>query len=107
MDGKVIRVNSWKGFKYLLIKHNVREIAYNIEMGIPARHLTVLRLILPIGNIRYVFIDTASGGKLRKTGMPLSKDKMGNMHIRGEDVIKFIRLKIGGKEIRLHSYWSM
>jgi len=107
MSRRVIRVNSWEKFKRLLIEHNVREMAYNIEMGVPARHLTALRLILPIGNVQYVFIDTASGRKLRRTGIPLSEDDMGNMYIKDEDVVSFIKSEIGGKEIRLYSYWSM
>ena len=85
----------------------MKEIAYNIEMGIPARYLTALRLILPIGNIQYVFIDAASGGKLRKTGIPLSEDEMGNIYVKDEDVVGFIKSEVGGKEIRLYSYWSM
>jgi len=107
MDGKVIRVNYWKKFRHLLIKHNVKEIAYNIEMGIPARHLTALRLILPISNIQYVFIDTASGKKLRKTDIWVSEDEMENIYIKDEDIIDFIKSEVGRKEIRLHSYWSM
>ena len=107
MSGRVVRVHSWKDFKNLLMKHGVREVAYNIEMGIPARHLTTLRLILSIGNIRYVFIDTAGGMKLRRTGIPLSRDEMGNLYIRDEDVASFIKSETGGREIKLRSYWSM
>ncbi|MCD6470750.1 hypothetical protein J7L29_08155 [Candidatus Bathyarchaeota archaeon] len=46
MSNKVVRIKSWEEFKQLIIKPE--SIAYNIEMGIPARNLTGPRLILPI-----------------------------------------------------------
>jgi len=32
---------------------------------------------------------------------------MGNIYIKDEDIIDFIKSEVGRKEIRLHSYWSM
>ena len=64
--GKVIRVNSWKEFRHLLIKHNVKEIAYSIEMEIPAI-FNSLKTYLTYWQYSIVFVDTASG-KTKKDG---------------------------------------
>jgi len=100
-------VKSWEEFKQLIMEHRPESIAYNIEQGIPARHLTGLRLILPIKGTQYVFIDNAVGNHLRKTGIPLRKDDLGNLHIRDEDVKIFVKSELKMKNLKLHSYWTM
>ena len=107
MSGKVIRVKSWKEFKRLIMEHKPESIAYNIEQGLPAKHLTCLRLILPIKGIQYIFIDNAVGNRLRKTGIPLHRDNLGNIYIRDEDVKSFVRSELKMKNLKLHSYWTM
>lgn len=107
MNGKVVKVKSWEEFKQLIIKHNPKSIAYNIEQGIPARHLTSLRLILPAGRTQYVFIDTVAGDRLRRTGILLHRDDLGNMYIKDEDVTNFVRSEIKRKDLKVHSYWTM
>ena len=107
MAGRVIRVNSWEEFKKLVMEHKAETIAYNIEQGVPARHLTSLRLILPIRGVQYVFIDTASGESLRRTGIMLHRDKLGNNYIRDEDVINFLKSELKMKNLKAYSYWSM
>lgn len=106
MSGSVVRVDSWEEFKQLVKRYDVRELAYRIEMGIPARHLTGLRLILPVTGTQYVFIDTASGDRLKKTGIRLRVDKLGNMYISDEDIINFVRSELK-KDIKLYSYFTM
>lgn len=105
--GRVVRVDSWEEFKQLIKKYGVKEIAYRIEMGVPARNLTGLRLILPTLDAQYIFVDTAAGDRLRKTGIKLRVDELGNMYISDEDVINFIKLDVGDKEIKLYSYFTM
>jgi hypothetical protein len=107
LNGRVIRVDLWEEFKNLLIKYDVKELVYRIEMSVPAKYLTSLRLILPTSSVQYVFIDTASGDKLRKTGIAIHRDKLGNMYIRDEDVINFIRSELNKKDLKIRSYWSM
>ncbi|MCK4885289.1 hypothetical protein KAS24_04375 [Candidatus Bathyarchaeota archaeon] len=107
MNSKVVRVKTWKEFKQLIIKHNSSRIAYNIEQGVPARHLSGLRLILPVKGTQYVFIDTADGDRLRKTAIPLHKDKYGNKYIKDEDVVNFVRSELKRKDFKLHSYWTI
>jgi len=100
-------VKSWEEFKRLIIEHHPKSIAYNIEQGVPARHLTGLRLILPAEGIQYVFIDTAAGDRLRKTGIQLHRNKRGNIYTRDEDVIEFVRSEVKRKDLKLHSYWTI
>lgn len=107
MSRRVVKVKSWSEFKQLIVEHDPESIAYNIEQAIPARHLTGLRLILPARGTQYVFIDTAAGDRLRKTGIPLHKDKLGNLYIRDEDVLDFVRSELKRKDLKLHSYWTM
>lgn len=107
MSGKVIRVDSWEEFKQLIKKHSVKEIAYRIEMGVPARHLTGLRFILPTPDAQYVFVDTAVGDRLRRTGIKLRIDEFGNMYISDEDVINFVRSEVEDKDVRLYSYFTI
>jgi len=105
--GRVVRVNSWEEFKRLVKKYGAKEIAYRVEMGVPAKHLTGLRLILPTSDAQYVFVDTAAGDRLRKTGIRLRVDELGNMYISDEDIINFVRSELGDKEIKLYSYFTM
>ena len=107
LSNKVVRVKSWEEFKQLIIKHKPESIAYNIEMGVPARNLTALRLILPIKGVQYVFIDNAVGNRLRRTRIPLHMDNLGNLYIKDEDVKNFVRSESKIKGLKLHSYWSM
>lgn len=106
MSSRVIKVDSWEEFKRLIRKYDVKELVYRIEMGVPARHLTSLRLILPTTDAQYVFIDTASEGKLKRTGIKLRVDELGNMYISDEDLINFIKSEIG-RNIKIHSYFTM
>lgn len=103
----MIRVNTWDEFKRLAIATHPSSIAYNIEQGIPARHLTSLRLILPIEKVQYVFLDFSRGNSLRKTGIPLHTDKRGNVHIRDEDVKNFITTELKRKDLRVCPYWTI
>lgn len=104
---RVVKVKSWEDFRRLIVGFNPRSIAYNIEQGIPAGHLTGLRLIIPVEEAQYVFIDTATGDRLRKTGIGLHRDKQGNIYIRDEDVVEFVRSEVNRKDLKLHSYWTI
>lgn len=104
---RVVRVKDWEDFKRLIVELNPQSIAYNIEQGVPARHLTGLRLIIPVEEAQYVLIDTAMGDRLRKTGISLHRDKQGNMYIRDEDVVEFVRSEVKRKDLKLHSYWTI
>ncbi|MCX8170389.1 MAG: hypothetical protein N3E47_00235 [Candidatus Bathyarchaeota archaeon] len=106
MSSKVVRVDSWEDFKHLVKKHGAKELAYRIEMGVPARNLTSLRLILPVIGVQYVFIDTAGGDRLKKTGIKFRVDDLGNVYLSDEDVINFVKSEIG-KDIKIYSYFTI
>jgi hypothetical protein len=106
-NNKIVRVKTWEEFKKLISKHNPKNITYNIEKGVPAKHLTGLRLILSIESIQYVFIDTNKKIKLRKTGIPIHKDNSENLYIRDADVIEFVRTSTKKKNLELYSYWTI
>ena len=82
-------------------------IAYDIEKGVPAKHLTGLRLILPVEHIQFVFLDTNIKNRLRKTGISLHKDSSGNLYISDDDIIKFVRMKTKKMDLKLHPYWTI
>ena len=103
----IVRVKSWEEFKQLIMKHKLESIAYNIEQSVPAKHLTGLRLILPIKGIQYFFIDNPIDDHLRKTSIPLHKDDLGNIYIKDEDVKSFVRSELKIKNLKLHFYWTI
>jgi hypothetical protein len=105
--GKVIRVKSWEKFRQLLIELKPSNIIYNLEKGVPAGSLKGLRLIITLGEAQYVFIDTAVGDSLRKTGIPLHKDGLGNQYITEEDLVRFIKQETGREDILFLSYWTI
>lgn len=107
LRGRIIKVKSWEEFKNLILKHHPKSIAYNIEQGIPLNNLTGLRLILPVKGVQYVFIDNVAGNYLRRTYIPLRKDKFGNLYIKDGDVIKFVKTQLKREDIKLHSYWTI
>ena len=89
MSSRVVRVKSWEEFKRLIVKHKPENIAYNIEQSVPAKHLTSLRLILPIRGTQYIFINNAVGDHSRRTGIPIYRDNLGNRYIKDEAVKNF------------------
>ena len=107
MSNIVVRVKSWEEFKQLIMKHKPESIAYNIEQSVPAKHLTGLRLILPIKGIQYFFIDNPIDGHLRKPSIPLHKDDLGNIYIKDEDAKSFVRSELKIKNLKLHFYWTI
>ena len=106
-NSRVIRIKSWEEFKKLIIENKPASLTYNIERGITAGHLSSLRLILPARGIQYVFIDTAAEERLRKTGIPLLKDNIGNLLLKDEDIKDFVRSAVKRKDLKLHSYWTI
>ena len=71
MNSRVVRVKSWWEFKQIIVKHKPENNAYNIEQGVPAKHLTSLRLILLIRGTQYVFINNAVGDRSRRTDISI------------------------------------
>jgi hypothetical protein len=102
-----VKVKTWKEFRHLISKNNPESITFSIEKSIPAKNLTILRLILTIKKVQYVFLDSNKKDKLRKTGIPLHKNSFGILCIKEDDVINFVRAKTKKKNLKLYTYWSI
>ncbi|MEM2145601.1 MAG: hypothetical protein QW279_09585 [Candidatus Jordarchaeaceae archaeon] len=103
----IVRVKTWDEFKQLIREHNPKSLCYNIQREATSRHLTSLRLILPVVEKQYVFIDNAHGNRLRKTGLRLHIDKSGTIYLRDEDVAEFVKTELGRKDLQIHPYWTV
>jgi len=107
LDGRVIRVKSWKDFKRIIEKSQPNSIIYSIEQGVPSKNLTCLRIIIPIEGIQYTFIDMAKGDRLRETKIKLHRDKIGNLYIRDEDVKELLKRELNIKDSKISAYWTI
>jgi uncharacterized membrane protein len=103
---KTIRVKTWQEFKELALEKNTKVVVYVIAQSIPARNHTGLKLILPVEGAQYIFVDSAEGDKLRRTGIPVRTDKKGNRFLTDEDVKSFLRAELNIKDLQILSYWT-
>ena len=105
--GKNVRVKTWEEFKGLAIEKKPKSIVYIIAQSIPAKNLTSLKLILPVEETQYIFVDCAKGNKLRKTGIPIHNDKKGNRFIEDADVKSFLMAELQREDLQIFSYWTI
>lgn len=105
--GRNIRVRTWEEFKRLAIEKKPKSIVYIIAQSIPAKHLTGLKLIMPVESTQYLFTDCAKGNKLRKTGIPIHKDKKGIFFIEDADVKSFLKEQLQRDDLQIFSYWTI
>ncbi len=103
---KTIRVNTWQEFKELALEKKPKSVVYVIAQSIPARNHTGLKLILPVEGAQYIFVDSAKGDKLRRTGIPVRTDKKGNRFLTDEDVKRFLRAQLEISDLKIFSYWT-
>jgi len=102
-----IRVKTWEEFKRLTMEKKPKSIVYIIAKSIPARNLTSLKLIMPIENMQYIFVDFAKGDALRQTGIPIDSNKEGTHFLEEHDVKKFLKKQLGTDELKIFSYWTI
>jgi hypothetical protein len=100
------RVKTWQEFKQLAYTKNPKSIVYVIAQSIPSRDHTGLRLILPVESAQYIFIDSAKGDVLRRTGIPIRTNPKGNRFLTDEDVKRFLRTELQIKDLKIFSYWT-
>ena len=101
-----VRVQTWEEFKNLAIKNRPQCIVYIIAHSVPTRDLTALKLLLPLQGIQYIFIDTAKGEKLRRTGIRIHTDKKGNRFLEDEDIKNFLKTQLQIDDLQIFSYWT-
>ena len=100
------RIKTWQEFKELAYTKKPKNIVYVIAQSIPARNHTGLKLILPVENAQYIFTDTAKDDTLRRTGIPIHKNRKGNRFLTDEDVIRFLRTELQIKDLQILAYWT-
>ncbi len=105
--GKNVRVKTWREFKRLAVEKKPKSIIYVIAQGIPAGHLTSLKLLLPVERTQYIFVDSAKGNKLRRTGIPIRTDKQGNRFIEDDDVKSYLKTQLQRDDLQIFSYWTI
>ena len=105
-EQKTIRVKSWQEFKETALEKKPKSVVYVIAQSIPASSHTGLKLILPVEGAQYIFVDSAKGDKLRRTGIPVRTDKKGNRFLTDEDVKSFLRAELPINGLQIFSYWT-
>ena len=104
--GKNFRVKRWEEFKSLAIENKPTSIVYIIAQSIPTRDLTSLKLLLPIGDTQYIFVDTAKDDRLRRTKIPIRTDKSGTRFLEDRDIKKFLKTQLQREDLQIFSYWT-
>jgi len=101
-----IRVKSWQEFKEKAFEKKPKSVVYVIAQSIPARDHTGLKLIFPVEGAQYIFVDSAKGDKLRRTGIPVHTNKKGHRFLTDEDVKNFLRTELQINNLQILSYWT-
>ena len=104
--GKNFRIKTWEKFKSLAIENKPASIVYIIAQSIPTRDLTSLKLLLPIGDTQYIFVDTAKDDRLRRTKIPIRTDKSGTRFLEDHDIKEFLKTQLQREDLQIFSYWT-
>ncbi len=105
-DVRTIRVRRWDDFRRLIMEAESKTLVYVIAQSIPAKDLTSLKLILPSEGVQYVFVDSASGDKLRQTGIRVRTDSKGTRFLEDDEVKDFLKRALKQKGLQIFSYWT-
>ena len=103
---ETIRVKTWQRFRELALEKKPKSVVYVIAQSIPARNHTGLKLIFPVEGAQYIFVDSAEGDRLRRTGIPVRTDRKGNRFLTDEDVKRFLRAQLEISGLQIFSYWT-
>ena len=101
-------MRGWEEFKQLVIKTKPDSVVYIIEQnGLSERkETTVLRLILPVPQAYYIYLDFPNGDALRETAVPIRRDKLGNRTLEDQDVRDFLKGAFGRSDLKIYSFWT-
>jgi hypothetical protein len=103
---ETLRVKTWQEFKEIAYAKNAKCVIYVIASSVPAKNHTGLRLILPVEGIQYIFIDTAKGDVLRRTGIRTHANAKGERFLTDEDVKRFLRTELPITDLQILSFWT-
>jgi hypothetical protein len=103
---KNVRIRNWDEFKRIANEIKPKSIVYIIAESIPAHDFTSLKLLLPTKGAQYIFIDTAKGDKLRRTGIQVHANSKNHRFLTDEDVKNFLRKHFRWTDLKIFSYWT-
>ena len=101
-----VRIRDWDEFKRLANEIKPKNLVYIIAQSIPAHDFASLKILLPSEGVQYIFIDTAKGDKLRRTGISVHVDSKNHHFLDDEDVKKFLKEHFKWKDLEIFSYWT-
>jgi hypothetical protein len=103
-----VRIHAWQEFKQLVIEKKPGSIVYILEQNgfSQNKEITILRIIMLHERRYYIFIDTPKGEALRKTGIPLHKDKNGAHYLEDQEVKTYLKAQFEGSQLEIHSFWT-
>lgn len=101
-------MRGWEDFKQLVIKTKPDSVVYIIEQNglSECKETTVLRLILPVPQAYYIYLDFPKGDALRETAVPIRGDKLGNRTLEDQDVRDFLKGAFGRSDLKIYSFWT-
>ncbi len=104
----LVRVHSWEEFRQLVIKTKPESVVYIIEQSGLSKHkeTTILRLILPVPQAYYIYLDFPQENHLRETKIPIRNDKLGNRTLEDQDVVAFLRTAFDRSDLKIYSFWT-
>jgi hypothetical protein len=103
---KNVRIRNWDEFERLAKEIKPKNIVYIIAESIPAHDFTSLKLLLPTKGVQYIFIDTAKGDELRRTGIKVHADSKNHRFITDESVKNFLIEHFKWNDLKIFSYWT-
>ena len=108
MSDSQVRVRSWEEFKRLVSEKKPGSIVYVLEQNgfSPAKELSTLRVIMLYDKRYYIFLDFPRGETLRETGIPLHKDKKGNLNLDEDEVKEILKKQFDKEKLDVYSFWT-
>jgi len=108
MSDSQVRVRSWEEFKRLVSEKKPGSIVYVLEQNgfSPDKELSTIRVIMLHDKRYYIFLDFPKGETLRETGIPLHKDKRGNLNLDEDEVKEILKKQFEKEKLEVFSFWT-
>jgi hypothetical protein len=108
MSDNQVRVRSWEEFKRLVSEKKPGSIVFVLEQNgfSPDKELSTLRVLMLHDKRYYIFLDFPKGETLRETGIPLHKDKKGNLNLDEDEVKEILKKQFEKEKLNVFSFWT-
>ncbi|MBX5326180.1 MAG: hypothetical protein ACQXXH_04235 [Candidatus Bathyarchaeia archaeon] len=100
---KIVHIKTWNEFLHLANNLKPASIAYTIQRAPLCKPPIGLRLIFASKNTQYVFLDFAKGDALRRTKIPVQRNKAGEAFIDEETIRNFLHDQLRRKDLNVYS----